>query len=515
MLIAAASLALAAISAAPAHATVTPGCKDPVAYGAIANDNLDDRAAFQAAINAAILAQVDVCIPVGNFHLTRDFVTPGSLHSLKVTGRVRVTGMGQSVTTLHMLGTAIAPTGTTPSNWRVIDVRANDQVVIADLAIDGSQRINTGQQTHLIQLSGPTGKTIVERVTLRQPPLQPPAGWVSCQQPHGSGAWCHPVTGAVGWWGGGDCVRLVGEVGQPVVGTRLRHVRADNCDRAAFSIQRGVTDLVIEDSVGSCLYNQALEFEPSAQAAAPISDVTVRRSVFFGGNGLVAAIGGASDYPATDIAIEDTEMRGSVRVISATRVRFERVLINSGATSSVPTLYVHRNVSDLEVIDSQLVRPVGAPAAPVVRVSATDSQIPDGVLLAGTTLHQGTPDKSLDLLTARGVSMVGGSITTVATPNAIIYADAREGNMDTVTLSDVQVTTAGSRWLLNILGGAGKRTATAQVDHVTATGLQEAGVRYLLNTALPPSPGPSLVANTFAGLTAAQHCIGLGIAGCL
>jgi hypothetical protein len=120
----------------------------------------------------------------------------------------------------------------------VFDLRGQG-ITIEGIAIEGSQRADTGEQTHLIQIVGPARDIELRRLYLHLPVLAVPEGAVPCKAPetdpefttrmcavpgHG-GVLCKDlgdrshcvVAGSVftvlGWFQGGDCIRSLGEVG--------------------------------------------------------------------------------------------------------------------------------------------------------------------------------------------------------------------------------------------------------------------------------------------------------------
>ena len=62
-------------------------CVDPRDFGAVVNDGIDDMAAIQAAIDAALASSRPVCLPTGTLHITK---RPGTglanIASLTVSG---------------------------------------------------------------------------------------------------------------------------------------------------------------------------------------------------------------------------------------------------------------------------------------------------------------------------------------------------------------------------------------------------------------------------------------------
>src|SRR5918992_2490849 len=115
----ASSLPPGAILQTAVAAKAPGGCFDPVDFGAVPNDGGDDRAVFQAAVDAAIAVQGEVCIGPGNWDLTRNpLLGATNIGSIKVVAANGLTIRGAGPTTrLRMLGSG------NNADWRLIDIR--------------------------------------------------------------------------------------------------------------------------------------------------------------------------------------------------------------------------------------------------------------------------------------------------------------------------------------------------------------------------------------------------------
>jgi hypothetical protein len=213
-------------------------CLQTEDFAAVPNDGADDRVQLQAAIDAAQTGPRCLAIGQGTFHSTRK-PTPGtaSIPSLRITRTLTLRGAGADATVLAMLGSGILPEETAPRDWRLLKVSGAADVSISDLRFDGSARTATGEQTHLLHLIGPTKHVVVERASLTLPEIGPTTG--------------------------GDCIRLLSQVGALVRDTTIRDVTGPDCDRSFISLQRGVDGLVIERSESVRVRDQAIDFEPT------------------------------------------------------------------------------------------------------------------------------------------------------------------------------------------------------------------------------------------------------------
>lgn len=351
--------------AAPPHL----GCTKAATFGAVPDDGLDDRAALQAAIDAAQSGPHCLDLAAGTFHVTRR-PDPGAVNipSLRVTGTVALRGAGEHPggTVLAMLGSGILPGGTTPADWRLLDIAAGATgVLVSGLAFDGSQRVNTGEQTHLVQLTGPTTGVVIEHVRFRLPPL--------------------------GGSTGGDCVRLLGTPVDWVRDTTIRDTVGEDCDRSFVGVQRGVDGLVVERSETVKVGDQAIDFEPTGGEAfncTPIvknvlmrnlvlrRDATRGTTVAIGGNGCAVA----DTVTLTDSIIED----GPVFIVDAHNVTLQRLRLRSPDGTAAPALHAIKRIVNLRVLDSTIERNG-------IQINGQNGADPTDVLLSGVRMTQDSP----------------------------------------------------------------------------------------------------------------------------
>ena len=482
-------------------------CIFPV--GAIPNDGLDDREALQDAIDSAIASSQDLCLPPGQFDVT---VHPTQIASLEVDGPLRIVGAGRDSTTLAMLGSGIRVGDSQPANWRMLQVTGGaTDVVVEHLALDGSARVETGEQTHLLNLTGPITNFRGEHLKLTLPKLEPPPLSEGCGATFGNSAYCDSSGVLLGYFGGGDCVRLLGEVATPVDGVELRHVWGTDCDRAAFSFQRGVNNVLIEDSRGRTFSDQALDMEPSG--VGTIENVTIRRVLLDRGedsSGYTAAIGGQSDYPARNLVLEDVVIvEGALHVINAIDVTLRRVFVNSGTVTNKPTLHVRKEAENLRVIDSHFVRPQTAIAKPVVAVSHQSGRVPDSLSFWGGSITQGTVERiinadSLRVLDLADVQLRYSNVTPY--PNSALRVSSVIADSDEVNLAGVSLVAPPGSFtgLLRATAYVGYLPPAVRIINSNAVGLIDYGL--FLAVAGTPAP-PVLVGNIW---DAANDCIGLG-----
>lgn len=397
--------------AAPPHL----GCTRAADFGAVPNDGLDDRAALQAAIDAAQNGPRCLDLAAGTFHATRK-PTPGaaSIPSLRVTGTLALRGAGEGPggTVLAMLGSGTLPGATVPSDWRLLDIAAGASgVLVSGLAFDGSQRVGTGEQTHLVQLTGPTTGVVIEHVRFRLPPL--------------------------GGNTGGDCVRLLGTPTEWVRDTTIRNAVGEDCDRSFVGVQRGVDGLVVERSESVRVGDQAIDFEPTGGAGfncQPIVKNVLMRNLVLrraATQGLTVAIGGdgcavADTVTLTDSIVED----GPVSILDAVNVTLSRLHLRGLDGSSAPTVLARKRIVNLRVLDCVLERGAGSGPGTAIQISGQSGADPTDALLSGVRINQASAGPLIRAERLARLIVTGSELTYTGAPTtdpAIVvrgFADA-------------------------------------------------------------------------------------------
>jgi hypothetical protein len=154
-------------------------------FNALPNDGKDDREQLQHWIDAGCASAHKVLyLPPGDWHVTRRSLPGGTnIGSLRIVcDGLTLLGAGRA-SRIVMKGTAISPTHFRgPADWWVFDLRGQG-ITIEGIAIDGSQRADTGEQTHLIQIVGPARDIELRRLYLHLPVLAVPEGAVPCKVP--------------------------------------------------------------------------------------------------------------------------------------------------------------------------------------------------------------------------------------------------------------------------------------------------------------------------------------------
>jgi parallel beta-helix repeat protein len=229
-------------------------------FGATANDNTDDSAAIQAAIDAAYLAGGGtVVIPEGTFYISGDPANP-SEGCIEVRSNVTLTGAGMGETVLKLVDNFDARINgivRTPVNESV------DNVVMKDFTIDGNRANNIEHQAGII-----TGvKTNEDGITHQNITIS----GVEVMNCNAYGINPHEITYNLVVE---DCVShdngKDGFVADYVDGGIYRNNIAYNNDRHGFNVTTSSRDVVLEnnkayDNAGAGLVTQRADIFPEGQ----------------------------------------------------------------------------------------------------------------------------------------------------------------------------------------------------------------------------------------------------------
>lgn len=467
-------------STAAAQEENSPSCVNPMQYGAIPSDGGDDRTAFQDAVDAAASGAEgarEVCIPAGIWDFSRP-PGPGAANiaSLRVAGvsDLVIRGVGPA-TRLRLLGDG------SQKNWRLIDIRdGSTGIVVRDLTLDGTQRQNTGEQTHLLHLDGPVSSITAERIVFDFPQL---AGI-----------------------NGGDCVRLLGGAGSEVQDITLRHLRGLRCDRSFISIQRGVHQVLIDNATSEIVGDQAIDFEPTG--SVDLSDITIVNSQLARGansqGGYTVTLGGNGAATAKRITLTHTTVAdGGVHVIDTEDVTIEDVTIEGKAeAASTPVLHVRKRTVGLQIIDTRVQRPLAMGAGAVLKIHHQSGVAPSDVWLDNVTLEQHTTAAIVDIRSLGSFTMQGSTLTYEGAPGARM---AITGRGEIAALAHVELrdnTVVGSaQGLLRLSQSSTHPLGQVIVTGTDAPDLTDYGVRF--ENGLPGVP-PIIEDNDFGSADPVQ-----------
>ncbi|OLF10835.1 hypothetical protein [Actinophytocola xanthii] len=408
-------------------AVAAPACVRAVDHGAVPDDGLDDRDALQRAITAAQDGPGCLELAAGRFHATRRPGGSDSIGSLRITEplTVRGAGVGVGVTVLAMLGSGTCPGCSAPQDWILVEIAGGASgVAVSDLSLDGSQRSNTGEQTHLLQLTGPTRDVLVERL-----------------------AFTLPTMGAST---GGDCVRLLGALGTApalVVNTTIRDVVGLDCDRSFVSLQRGVQGLVVERGESVRVGDQAIDFEPTGGTGCEtlVRDVQLRRLTLRTGrsSGATVTVAGKGCKVVRGVTLTDSVVEdGGVFVLNAHDVTLSRLHLRSVPGSAQAPVLARERIVNLRVLDSVVERVAASGPGAAVRVSGQDTARPTDVLLSGVRVPSATPEPLIHTTNLARLSIVDAELVHRGAPvaNAAVHVSAVPATpAESPTLTDTAV----------------------------------------------------------------------------
>jgi hypothetical protein len=398
------------------------GCMDPVDYGASADDAVDDRAAFQAALDAA--AELSdggtLCIGRGRWTLSRAPIGAYNRFAALAThgSNVSIVGSGPE-TVLEVVGDQ----GGGSLSVISIDPGARG-ISIRDLSIDTAAATMTDEQTHAIATSGvcstmlgtcrPIGDIEITRVRFA----------------HGKRKGVRK----------GDCIRLLGAAPE----TRVDSVRITNnsfveCARSGVTIQRNVHGLVITGNTFSMAGDQDIDSEPTGGVGDQNSTIVISGNTFADrpeAQGDYSVTIGGIGGPMTSVAVTGNSFLG--RGIA---------LYRSGSTTIVGNTFVATMKAGAGVIEAgntcsgltivgNVVSRSGV-AGPLVRLMPHSGQTCSDVMLSSNTLTQRTAGHGIHMESASNVMLANNALTweVPATGFVAIYNRATVAPVDGLTIT--------------------------------------------------------------------------------
>jgi hypothetical protein len=328
------------------------------------------------------------------------------------------------------------------ADWRVLEISAS-KITIEGLAIDGSQRADTGEQTHLVQIVGPAQDTELRRLYLNLPVLVPPEGSVACKpretdpdfetracvvSGHGSRPCkdlgdrphCSVSDGVftvLGWYQGGDCIRSLGEVAAPVNGVTVADSYAAECDRSFIAFQRASHNFTITGNVTRKVTDQVIDQEPTGSGGLGKVIITGNRFERGGadaqGGAAISLTGnGPGDEMGDAMIVSGNILDGGVHTFNVSRVSIEHNVINGhpSAKNADPVVKIIKFTDSLRLIGNDMARPPGAVAGPIVQVSVHNTGFPTDVTIALNTVSQNTDANAIIMEGVQNVTIVDNTI---------------------------------------------------------------------------------------------------------
>ena len=414
-------------------------------FNAVPNDGEDDREQLQAWIDAGCASPSKLLyLPPGDWHVTRrPQLGATNIGSLRITcDGLTLVGAGRA-SRIVMKGSAVLPANfRAPADWWVFDIRGKG-VTIEGIAIDGSQRSDTGEQTHLIQIVGPARDIELRRLYLNLPVLAAPEGSVGCKPAktdadfntrmcavpnHGSVLCkdlgdrprCSLSNGAytvLGWFQGGDCIRSLGEVATPVNGVSITDNYAAECHRSFVAFQRNSRNFTITGNVTKKVTDQIIDQEPTGTGG--IGNVLIMGNRLERGG--AAAQGGAAisltgNGPGTEMGdamiVSNNILDGGIITFNVSRVSIEHNVINGqpSAKNAAPVVQVIKVTDSLRLIGNDIDRPAGSVPGNVVDMAIHNSGWPSDVTIALNTFRQNTDGHAINMEGVQNVTVVDNMI---------------------------------------------------------------------------------------------------------
>ena len=349
-------------SAVSAH-----GCYDPAQYGGIPDDDLDDRAAIQSAIDEASGRGGRVCLADGRWRISR--APLGSYNraaGLTIHApRVELSGNGPG-TVIEVVGDQGAATIFVIS----VDSGARN-ITVRDLVIETSGMTNTEEQTHAIQIGTSVGTGSVEDVRIER---------VIFHHPRASSR-------------KGDCLRMVGgEAPNQVRRVTVIGSTFTSCARSGIAIQRGVHDLVIMGNQFTQSSDQDIDSEPTALGGN--SGVTIVGNVFRDDVALAqgdwsVSIGGY-DGPMTGVTLANNVFEGrGVYLYHTANLVISGNTFNSTMESGYPVIHFGGRAETI-VINGNTMRRRGVVDGPMLRIVHASGRSAQNVMISNNEMIQET-----------------------------------------------------------------------------------------------------------------------------
>jgi hypothetical protein len=406
--------------------TPSRGCFDPVDFGAVADDAVDDRVAFQAALDAAA-EQPDggtLCVGRGRWTLARAPLNAYNRLAAIAThaSNVSIVGSGPE-SVLEVIGDQGGSALTVIS----IDPGARG-ISIRDLAIDTTAATGTDEQTHAIATSGTCSTTLG---TCK------PIGDVEITRVR----FVHPRRKGVRK---GDCIRLLGAAPDTRVdGVRITGNTFTDCARSGVTIQRNVHGIVITGNTFAMAGDQDIDSEPTGGAGDQNSTIVISGNTFADrpeAQGDYSVTLGGIGGPMTSVAVTGNSFLG--RGIALYRSSATTIVGNTFVATmkgGAGVIEASNTCTGLTVVGNVVTR-AGA-AGPLIRLMPHSGKSCSDVMLSSNTLTQRTAGHGIHMEAASNVMVASNALTweVAATGYAAIYNRATIAPVDGIAISSNRI----------------------------------------------------------------------------
>jgi hypothetical protein len=433
---------------------ISPTDAPPLTPPAIPDDGVDDRAAFQWAIDTAELTapglpKKHVCIPAGTFDITWNAATSGKSLILSNKDNLTIAGSGHR-SIVRFSGAGAGPN----ADWWLFYVHdGSENVTFRDFAIDGneSQLTMVGEQTHALEIGGCAASAgTVTRVTIQNMDFRNVRG---------------------------DAVRLCGaDGGGEVRDVDISHNRFINNHRSGVGLQRGTERVSITHNLFSSTQDQDIDGEPTSLSGGPKSYIISHNIIIRDEACLAIALSGKfnNNNSAMDrtIVSDNLIFNGQVFLYNVQKTTLANNVIVSPASSSctAATLTLEKGIEDVVLSNNLLVRPSGAAASRVLEVIHNGTGNPSKVTLNGGTFVQHTDSTIAQFQNTSNLLVTGTRLEFYASSTA-----DKHGINVRATTADVSGITVSHSEFNGSAGGGSLKSAVAlgkdnDVSQVTITG---------------------------------------------
>lgn len=359
--------------------TIGPTCGAP---GVVADDGLDDVVALNAAL-ASGCGCVQLGFGVYNFDIGARARNASHINTLNVGDHQCIRGVGP--------GTVLKFTGDAQTYDLVGVSMTGAGPLVEDLTIDTTGLSNVQEQTHAIQVAGPSTSPVIRGVTFVHAP-------------------------AAGTSTGGDCIKLVGfaatsvswPTGRKITNALITDDMFVRCPRSGVNVHSGVYGMVASDS--QFIGVAKVDFD-SEEVNGDSDQWALSGLTFINGAGSSEIA--ISIAAAPHVSISSTVVIGrGIYVASSPQFSMTGVVdIKTVGPSPQATVRVFRNSSDVAIAGSYLGRSSSAPAGPVFESTSDAVGAPSHVIVSGSRIVQGGTAVAMRAESTSDYTFAGNDIT--------------------------------------------------------------------------------------------------------
>lgn len=408
-----------AVASSPIPLVLPPGSSvNPVDYGAVPNDGISDRDAFQAAIDS-IANGGELTIGTGHWTMTKAPLNAyNRFATLATHGKdITIRGLSKEESTLELVGDQ----GGTGIIVLAIDASATN-IVLDGFHIDTDRAFNTDEQTHAIATTG------------------------TCSASLGT---CKPIVGLIvknmkinhkkiGLERKGDGLRLLGNAVETVVKNVLvQNNDFDDCARSGIELQRGLQHVKILDNRINCVTcDQSIDGEASGVTPGLEDyDIEITRNKVISGPNTQ----GDYDIALTSVIgahVHHNQLSRGIATYRSTFVEIDHESIMLQARAGSGVIEVSNLCDKLNVHDVVLVRS-GVPG-PIVRLTPHSQALCKDAKIENNVMVQGTPGFGVYMESVSGAEIKNNIMAwTVPAPGiSAIYSRGTIAVIERLRLTD-------------------------------------------------------------------------------